>query len=66
MTRKQRFLLRTQILYHALKDKHDVEGVKIKVPCHHDCVIECVLSYLGMNLLVFLQDIPVTERGWAR
>lgn len=22
-----------------------------------------VLSYLGMNLLVFLQDMPVTERG---
>lgn len=23
-------------------------------------------SYLGMYLLVFLHDIPVTERGWAR
>lgn len=31
-----------------------------------DCGIVCVLSYLGMNLLVFLQDIPVTERGWAK
>ena len=31
-----------------------------------DCGIVCALSYLGMNLLVFLQDIPVTERGWAK
>lgn len=29
-------------------------------------VVVWLLSYLGMNLLVFLQDIPVTERGCAR
>lgn len=33
---------------------------------HHYCVVGRLLSYLGMNLLVFLQDMPVTERGCAR